>query len=76
MFELKIKLLKKIEILPSGGETWKELINKLEKNDYLTKNMGRDGENYFWYFDGFTEGAFRISDESFIDKTEIETLFC
>ena len=47
------------------------------KNDYLTLNRGRDGKDYYYYFDGDKEGIIRIEDNEIItDKKVIEDLFC
>lgn len=43
----------------------------------LTENTGRDGDDYFWYFDGVMDVAIKIkSGEIITDEDEIDILFC
>lgn len=47
------------------------------KSGHLTENIGRDGESYFWYFDGRSNAAINISTGEIVtDESRIEELFC
>lgn len=45
--------------------------------DFLTENYGRDGNVYFWYFDGVVDVAINEKDGTIIENEKIiEDLFC
>lgn len=47
------------------------------EHDYLTENVGRDGKEYFWYFDENKSAAIEIATGNIItDNDIIDGLFC
>lgn len=67
--ELKIKVLEKAGI----NNPTEEDVKRFEECDFLTENAGRDGNTYYWYFDGDGfEAAICIETEDFLTEEEIE----
>ena len=47
------------------------------ENGFLTENKGRDGQEYYFYFDGSTSAAInKATGEIVTDDARIEELFC
>lgn len=73
----KDKDIEFIEKLYNYIERDLENVNADMSCDFLTENFGRDGNDYYWYFDGDTDVAINEKDGTIIDNEKtIEELFC
>lgn len=69
--ELKIKTLEAAGI----NNPTEEDVKRFEDCDYLTKNAGRDGKTYFWYYDGDGfEAAICVENGEQLTPEEIEDI--
>ena len=79
MLKLKIKLLEYVDVIDDKmAEQEKiECVEYNEKNDCLTENTLRDGNDYFIYIDEVREAMINISTgEIESDPEVIESLLC
>ena len=75
-FEMKKELYESLGIADTDEKDLRERIASDEEHGYLTENRGRDGNDYYTYFDGVHEGAYRINDGEVVsDEYELEKLF-
>lgn len=68
--------IKKLVLEEVGIEATEENIRHYESCDYLSVNIGRDGKEYVWYFDGSDNVAADIATGKFLTEEEIERNFC
>lgn len=66
-FEIIKKLYDYLILGNIDFEYMKDMIREDYRNGYLTLNRGRDGKDYYYYFDGDKEGIIRIEDEEITD---------